>query len=193
MKPRDIAETVGMSTTQISNLLSGRSKFIHKTACLFHDTFGLSPAWLMAGEGEILGYASPSFFNGGNRLRQFLEEKGISKAEASRRVGIAPCEISSLIGRKRRLTANLSERISSALGVSASWLLTGEGPMELEEWEPPAELPQTGTAVRDGQREKEARLRKENAELREDVERLRGQVSQLLSVVQNLAGGKTEQ
>lgn len=94
------------------------------------------------------------------------------------------------------ISRNYAERLSSALGVSAAWLLTGEGEMEVEGWTPPVELPAAPVRVRNtdgGSSTKLADLRRENAELRAEVERLRGQVSQLLSVVQNLAGGKTEQ
>ena len=188
---QDIAEKVGMSRVHVGNLLSGKSKFIMKTACLFFDRFGLSPAWLMTGEGEMLGCESPSFSDGGKRLNQFLEENCISKAEAARQVGIAPNAMSNLIGGQRQISVNLSERISSALGVSASWLLTGEGPMEVEGWEPPSEPLRTAVAVRDGRSEEAARLRRENAELREEVARLREQTERLMSVVENLTKGNS--
>ncbi len=141
----------------------------------------------MTGDGEMLGCELPNFNNGGKRLNQFLEEKGISKAEAARRVGKAPSEISNITSGKRQLTVNLSEQLSTALGVSASWLLTGEGPMEVEGWEPPSEAAQhPRPMVTDGQREEAARLRRENAELREEVARLREQTEPLMSVVENL-------
>ena len=192
MTTQDIAEKVGMSTTHILNLLSGRSKFIMKTACLFFDMFGLSPAWLMTGDGEMLGCEIPNFNNGGKRLNQFLEEKGVSKAEAARRVGKAPSEITNITSGKRQLSVNLSEQLSSALGVSASWLLTGEGPMEVEGWVPPSETPRYPRPLpADGQREEVARLRRENAELREEVARLREQTERLMSVVENLTKGNS--
>lgn len=192
MNPQDIAEKVGMSRMHIGNLLSGKSKFIMKTACLFSDVFGLSPAWLMTGEGEMLGNTDACLNGGGNRLKQFLKYKEVSQAEAARRVGIAPNTIFSLISGRRQLSVNLSERISSALGVSASWLLTGEGEMEVDGWTPPARAPQATGIVTAGTAEETARLRKENAELREEVERQRKQVERLMSVVENLTRGKEE-
>lgn len=192
MNPQDIAEKVGMSSVHILNLLKGKSKFIMKTACLFSDVFGLSPAWLMTGEGEMFGNTDACLNGGGNRLNQFLIDKEISKAEAARRVGIAPNAISNIISGRRQLSVNLSERISSALGVSASWLLTGEGEMEVDGWTPPARAPQATGIVAAGTAEETARLRKENAELRAEVERQRKQVERLMSVVENLTRGKEE-
>ena len=69
----------------------------------------------MTGDGEMLGCELPNFNNGGKRLNQFLEEKGISKAEAARQVGIAPNAMSNLIGGQRQISVNLSERISESL------------------------------------------------------------------------------
>lgn len=192
MKAQDIAEKVGMSRMHINNLLSGKSKFIMKTACLFSDVFGLSPAWLLTGEGEMLGTADTGLNGGGNRFNQFLVDKDISKAEAARRVGIAPNAISNIISGHRQLSVNLSERISSALGVSASWLLTGEGEMEVDGWTPPARVPQTAATTTTSTTEENTRLHRENSELRAEVERLRKQVERLMSVVENLTRGKEE-
>lgn len=184
MRAQDIADKVGMTRAHIGNLLSGKSRFIVKTACLFHNKFGLSPAWLLTGEGEMLGDASPCTNSGGDRLNQFLKEKGITKAEAARRLGIAPNAISNITSGIRQLSVNLSERISAALGVSATWLLTGEGSMEAEGWTPPGAQATTSAPVM--MRDEGARLRKENAELRAEVERLRTQAERLMSVVENL-------
>lgn len=192
MNAQDIAEKVGMSRVHINNLLSGKSNFIIKTACLFFDTFGLSPAWLMTGKGEMFGNTNPYLNDGGNRFSQFLKDKGISQAEAARRVGIATTVISNIIRGRRQLSVALSERISTALGVSASWLLTGEGEMEVDGWAPPTRVPQAATAVATSTTEENTRLHRENSELRAEVERLRKQVERLMSVVENLTKGKEE-
>ena len=100
--------------------------------------------------------------------------------------------MSNVISGKIGLSVNYANRLSSALGVSASWLLTGEGPMEVEGWTPPSETSQlTRPRIVDGQREEVARLRKENAELREEVARLRKQTERLMSVVENLTRGNS--
>lgn len=193
MTTQDIAEKVGMSTSHILNLLSGRSKFIMKTACLFFDTFGLSPAWLMTGEGGMIGDAVETSKEAiGRRLEEFILHKEISKNEAARRIGMPSPNLCELIKGRRTISKNYIERISSALGVSAPWLLTGEGPMEVEGWVPPSETPRYPRPLpADGQREEVARLRKENAELREEVARLREQTERLMSVVENLTKGNS--
>lgn len=193
MNPQDIAEKVGMSRVHILNLLKGKSKFIMKTACLFSDVFGLSPAWLMTGEGEMLGGNDGATNESiGRRLNEFIQRKNITKAESARRIGIETTTLHAFIGGRRAITQNYAERISSALGVSASWLLTGEGEMEVDGWTPPARAPQATGIVTAGTAEETARLRKENAELREEVERQRKQVERLMSVVENLTRGKEE-
>ena len=100
--------------------------------------------------------------------------------------------MSNITSGKVNLSVNYACKLSSALGVSASWLLTGEGPMEVEGWVPPSETPRYPRPLpADGQREKVARLRKENAELREEVARLREQTERLMSVVENLTKGNS--
>ncbi len=193
MNAQDIAEKVGMSSVHILNLLKGKSKFIMKTACLFSDVFGLSPAWLMTGEGEMLGGADGTTIEAiGERLNECIQQKNITKAEAARRIGIDTTTLHAFIGGRRAITQNYAERISAALGVSASWLLTGEGEMEVDGWTPPTRVPQVAATATPSMAEENARLHRENSELRAEVERLRKQVERLMSVVENLTKGKEE-
>ena len=194
----DIAEEVGMSRQQVENLLKNRCAFRENAARKFSECYGLSPSWLMTGTGSMLlnRVDNVDFAGKGERLELFLKKRGLSKLEAGRLALIAPSYMSDMTTGRLNISRNYAERLSSALGVSAAWLLTGEGEMEVEGWTPPAELPAAPARVRNtdgGSSTKLADLRRENAELRAEVERLRGQVSQLLSVVQNLTGGKTEQ
>ena len=120
-----------------------------------------------------------------------LRLRGLNKLEAGKLAGISSGSMSNITSGKVNLSANYAHKLSSALGVSASWLLTGEGPMEVEGWVPPSEAAQhPRPMVTDGQSEEAARLRRENAELREEVARLREQTERLMSVVENLTKGK---
>lgn len=194
MSPQDIAAKVGRSRQNVIYLLTGKNNFILKTACLFSEAFGLSPAWLMTGKGNMMGKMQGGEV--GDRLRLFMEKKGLSVTNVYKQTNISQSLVSQVLAGTSNVTASIAERLSNALGISTSWLLTGEGEMEVEGWTPPAELPAAPVRVRNtdgGSSSKMVDLRRENAELRAEVERLRGQVSQLLIVVQNLTGGKTEQ
>ena len=191
---QEIADKVHLSRQHVMNLLTGKNNFILKTACNFSDAFGLSPSWLMTGEGEMMGSAQKE--QAGSRLKAFIGSRGLRISDVCRQANVTQGIIFRVMKGEIGLSKNYAERLSSALGVSAAWLLTGEGEMEVEGWTPPAELPAAPARVRNtdgGSSSKLADQRRENAELRAEVERLRGQVSQLLSVVQNLTGGKTEQ
>lgn len=58
LRNKDIAEMVGMSTAQTSQLLNGKDKFGKRTAMAFSEAFGFNPAWLQTGEGQMLNAAS---------------------------------------------------------------------------------------------------------------------------------------
>lgn len=198
MSPQDIADKVGRTPKNIIDLLTGRNKFILKTACVFSEAFGLSPAWLMTGKGNMMGKMMGKMHKGdvADRLKTFMGKKGLSITDVYKQTNVSHGLVSQILAGTINVSASMAERLSSALGVSEAWLLTGEGEMEVEGWTPPAELPSAPVRVRNtngGSSSRLADLRRENVELRAEVERLRGQVSQLINVVQNLTGGKTGQ
>ena len=188
----DIAEEIGISRQQVENLLKGRCAFREKAALAFSEHYGLSPSWLLTGEGEMYGKGTANINDKGERLNTFLQSKGLSKTEAEKLAGLSSGSVSNITTGKIGLSVNYARKLSSALGVSASWLLTGEGEMEVDGWTPPARAPQATGIVTAGTAEETARLRKENAELREEVERQRKQVERLMAVVENLTRGKEE-
>lgn len=53
----DIAERLGVSVVMVNMMLNGRRDFGKKTAMAWAEAFGLSPMWLMTGEGEMLADA----------------------------------------------------------------------------------------------------------------------------------------
>ena len=182
-----------MSNTHILNLLRGKSRFIMKTACLFSDVFGLSPAWLMTGEGSIIGESANG--TSGSRLKTFMESRRLRPTDLCKLSGISSGVLSQVLHETQNLSPNYAERLSSALGVSAGWLLTGEGPMEVEGWTPPEGQPVAVSAKERRASSRDtgegvAELRRENEELRAEVARLRGQEERLLTVIQNLSGGR---
>ena len=49
-----IAERLGVSQSYVSSLLTDKKKFGKKQAQRFFDIWGISPSWLLTGEGEML-------------------------------------------------------------------------------------------------------------------------------------------
>ena len=51
---QQIAERLEVSQPYVNSLLSGEKEFGKKQARIFGDLFGISPNWLLTGEGEML-------------------------------------------------------------------------------------------------------------------------------------------
>lgn len=51
---RQLAERLGVSQPYVNALLNGEKEFGKKQAKLFGEMFGISPVWLLTGEGEML-------------------------------------------------------------------------------------------------------------------------------------------
>lgn len=51
---RSIAETMGVTEQSVNSLIRGRRSFGRKTSMLWEKHYGLSAAWLMTGEGEMI-------------------------------------------------------------------------------------------------------------------------------------------
>lgn len=65
----------------------------------------------------------------GRLLKEFFKEKGITQQEAADRLGILQTNVSALLLGKRNFGRKMAEKWSSAFGIRANWLITGEGPM----------------------------------------------------------------
>lgn len=64
----------------------------------------------------------------GSRIRQVLEEKGLSQAQLARLVGVKQQTISYICGTDSpATTSRYATKIAQALGVNPSWLQSGEG------------------------------------------------------------------
>lgn len=50
----EIAEELGVSQSYVSGLLTGKKGFGKKQAQRFFELWGISPSWLLTGEGEML-------------------------------------------------------------------------------------------------------------------------------------------
>lgn len=70
-----------------------------------------------------------SFFE---RLRQCLDDRSMSQADLARELGVGVATVSEWFTRGRVPNGDVMLRLPSTLHVSGHWLLTGEGPRDLE-------------------------------------------------------------
>jgi transcriptional regulator with XRE-family HTH domain len=66
------------------------------------------------------------------RLRQLLDDRGMSQADLAREVGVGVATVSEWFTRGRVPNGDVMLRLPHALSVNGHWLLTGEGPRELD-------------------------------------------------------------
>jgi transcriptional regulator with XRE-family HTH domain len=66
------------------------------------------------------------------RLRQVLDDRGMSQADLARDLGVGVATVSEWFTRGRVPNGDVLLRLPHSLRVNGHWLLTGEGPRELE-------------------------------------------------------------
>ncbi|HET7461300.1 MAG TPA: helix-turn-helix transcriptional regulator [Longimicrobium sp.] len=66
------------------------------------------------------------------RLRQVLDDRGMSQADLARELGVGVATVSEWFTRGRVPNGDVMLRLPAALNVSGHWLLTGQGPREYE-------------------------------------------------------------
>ncbi len=67
------------------------------------------------------------------RLRQVLDDRGMSQADLARELGVGVATVSEWFTRGRVPNGDVMLRLPLALAVNGHWLLTGEGPRDLDE------------------------------------------------------------
>ena len=138
-----IAAQLGVSKAYVNALLNGKKAFGKGQAKKWGDLYGLSPSWLLTGEGAMIKdapVATPTAISNNQRLARIYE--ALEKSQKVRNQS----HFASLVGEKSR--GNLSNYLSGAkpLGddlvkryvvslseampeLSLDWLSTGEGDM----------------------------------------------------------------
>lgn len=66
------------------------------------------------------------------RLRQVLEDRGMTQADLARELGVGVATVSEWFTRGRVPNGDVMLRLPHALGVDGHWLLTGEGSRDRE-------------------------------------------------------------
>lgn len=138
----DIAKLLGVSQAYVSALLSGKKAFGKKQAQKFAELFGLSPSWLLTGEGEMLRKSFGVECEDderekekgsvvAQRLKAFLDFKKISVRTFEMSCGFSNGWVNS-IKEQIRLSA-ITEIASLYPELNLNWLFTGLGDMLLPE------------------------------------------------------------
>lgn len=107
--------------------LQGR-QIVHSTASTAAGVAVLTPD-ANAGPARRKAVELSAFFE---RLRQVLDDREMSQADLARDVGVGVATVSEWFTRGRVPNGDVMLRLPGALKVSGHWLLTGEGPRELE-------------------------------------------------------------
>lgn len=79
----------------------------------------------------------------GNRLKEYFDNKGITQSEIAEKLGVSKAYVNALFTGKRAFGKKQAEAWVNLFGLSASWLLTGEGEMLAHENTTPQLLPKT--------------------------------------------------
>lgn len=66
------------------------------------------------------------------RVRQCLDDRSMSQADLARELGVGVATVSEWFTRGRVPNGDVMLRLPHALGVNGHWLLTGEGPRDVE-------------------------------------------------------------
>ena len=90
---------------------------------------GVPPSELSAGPARRKAVELSAFFE---RLRQILDDRGLSQADLARELGVGVATVSEWFTRGRVPNGDVMLRLPGALRVNGHWLLTGEGPRERE-------------------------------------------------------------
>jgi addiction module HigA family antidote len=64
-------------------------------------------------------------------LAECIEESGLSRAAIARRLGISPAKLNDIVKSRRRLTAEMAERIGRLFGTSAKYWLSMQTDQDL--------------------------------------------------------------
>lgn len=90
---------------------------------------GVLPSEPSAGPARRKAVELSAFFE---RLRQILDDRGLSQADLARELGVGVATVSEWFTRGRVPNGDVMLRLPGALRVNGHWLLTGEGPRERE-------------------------------------------------------------
>ena len=135
-----IASMAGISRSTVSHMERGRAPVSERVAAAIEDKYGISADWILQGgeepewgdiqeEPEEKNVPVPSEI--AVRFKQMRTEMGMNQKEMSDALGISKGMISLIETGRTPISERMYTRIEKKLGISRSWLETGEGEMKL--------------------------------------------------------------
>ena len=77
----------------------------------------------------------------GSRLKYYLESEGITQSEVADYLGMAKQYVNAICQCRKNVSKKTAARLQEGFGVSAAWLLTGDGEMYAQEKEQQVNVP----------------------------------------------------
>ena len=138
-----IAKDLGCAQTYVSAMLNGNVGISKRNAQKFKELYGLNPSWLLTGCGDMMCEVSGNDVAGenivignNNRLTDSLSDffilRNISKSEIAKQMNIGISYVSNLFSGRTAFGKQTATKFQELYGISAAWLLTGDGEMIID-------------------------------------------------------------
>ena len=151
-----IARQMNCALPSVNQLLTGKRPMGKQTAAKFQELYGISAAWLLTGDGEMIIDQSKVFHdNNGNsitlqvatQLKDYLKSLGLSQTMIANQMNCAQSYVNQLLTGKNPIGKKTAAKFQELYGISAAWLLTGDGEMLANPTKVPPKVAQSGNTI----------------------------------------------
>lgn len=116
----------------------------------------------------------------GSRLKYYLESEGITQSEVADYLGMAKQYVNAICQCRKNVSKKTAARLQEGFGVSAAWLLTGDGSMYVI---PPAPAPLQEENIIDTYGKVIKDVEKLNHQLKEEIAEVRRLQQELIEAI----------
>lgn len=132
-----IAHHMNCAQPYVNQLLTGKRPIGKQTAAKFQELYGVSAAWLLTGLGEMIIDQSKvchdnSTLEVAAQLKDYLKSLGLSQTMIANQMNCAPSYVNQLLAGKNPIGKQTAAKFQELYGISAAWLLTGDGEMIID-------------------------------------------------------------
>ena len=141
LKKSDFAKMLNIKPSTFSEILKGRMNASSELMALLVSNYGISSTWLLTGTGEMFVSDEPAQYNTKTsikcmileRIKQYIDFKGISIAAFERSIGMANASFGKSLKNQGAIGTDKLEKILMVYpDISPMWLLKGKGEMLLK-------------------------------------------------------------